>query len=132
MKLIDSSAWIEYYRKDGSKDYKEWVFDAVQNNDAAVNCIIQLEILVFTKTQSEYNDILSDFSAFQMASEIGYDLRRRGITIPVSDLVIAASAVVFNSELIHFDKHYKYIAEYYPLKIIDTFKELNILGRSSL
>ena len=129
MKLIDSSAWIEYYRKEGNKEYKEVISKAIRNNVAAVNGIIQLEILVFTKTQSEYNDIESDFSAihnlelnslvFQKASEIGFELRREGITIPGSDLIIAANAIITNSKLIHLDKHYTYIAEYYPLKIVN-------------
>ena len=133
MKLIDISAWIEYYRKDGNKDYKAFISDAIRNNDAAINGIIQLEILVFTKTQSEYNDILSDFSAFhnleldnsvfQKASEIGFDLRRKGITIPASDLIIAASAIITDSKLIYFDKHYTFIAEYYPLKLISGLSQ---------
>ena len=128
MKLIDTSAWIEYYRKEGNKDYKAWISRAIQNNEVAVNGIIQLEILVFTKTQSEYHDIFCDFSSFhnlevnnsvfQKASEIGFDLRRKGITIPASDLIIAASAIVTDSKLIHFDKYYTYIAEYYPLELI--------------
>ena len=131
MKLIDSSAWIEYYRKEGNKEYKAWISKAIQNNLAAVNGIIQVEILVFTKTQSEYDIILSDFSAlhrlildehvFKRASEIGFDLRRKGLTIPGTDLIIAACAIVTNAELIHFDRHYKYIAEHYPLKMICRF-----------
>ncbi len=128
MKLIDSSAWIEYYRKEGNKEYKNWISRAIQNNTAAVNGVIQVEILVFTKTQPEYDFISSDFSAlhnlrldkhvFKKASEIGFDLRRKGITIPGTDLIIAACALVSNVELIHFDSHYKYIAEHYPLKMI--------------
>lgn len=42
MKLIDSSAWIEYYRKEGNKDYKICISDAIKNNDAAVNGIIRI------------------------------------------------------------------------------------------
>ena len=126
MKLIDSSAWIEYYRKEGNTEYKAWISGAIQNNAAAVNGIIQVEILIFTKTQSEYDFVSSDFSGlhnlilddhvFQKASEIGFDLRRKGVTIPGTDLIIAACAIVSNAELIHFDSHYKYIAEHYPLK----------------
>lgn len=132
MKLIDSSAWIEYYRKEGNKDYKICISNAIKNNDAAVNGIIRLEILVFTKTQSEYNELSSDFNAFhnlelndkifQKASEIGFDFRRRGITIPSADLIIAANAIVTESQLIHFDKHYTYIAEQYPLELISFLK----------
>ena len=132
MKLIDSSAWIEYYRQKGSEEYKSCISDAIQNNEAAVNGIIQLEISVFTKSKSEYNDILSDFSSFhnlelndivfQKASGIGFELRRKGTTIPSSDLIIAASAMVNDSMLIHFDKHFTFIAEYYPLRLISCLQ----------
>ena len=127
MKLIDSSAWIEYYRKDGKKEYKDSISSAIRSNTAAVNGVIQLEILVFTKTESEYNAISSDFDAvhnlelnekvFQKASEMGFNLRRKGITIPSADLIIAANAIVTESQLIHFDKHYTYIAEHYSLNL---------------
>ncbi len=132
MKLIDSSAWIEYYRKAGNKDYKVSIYNAIKDNNAAVNGIIRLEILVFTKTDFEYNEISSDFDAFhnleldekvfQKASEIGFNLRRKGIAIPSADLVIAANAIVAESQLIHFDKHYTYIAEQYPLELISFLK----------
>ena len=132
MKLIDSSAWIEYYCKEGNREYKASISDAIQNNAAAVNDIICLEILVFTKTQSEYDDILSDFSALhhlelddrvsQKASKIGFDLRRKGITIPATDLIIAASAIVADIELIHCDSHFTYIAEHYPIKMVGQLK----------
>ena len=133
MKLIDSSAWIEYYRKTGNKDYKACIYNAIKDNDAAVNGIIRLEILVFTKTDFEYNEISSDFNAFynlelndkvfQKASKIGFDLRRKGITIPSADLIIAANAIVTESQLIHFDKHYTYIVEQYPLQQISFLKK---------
>jgi predicted nucleic acid-binding protein len=132
MKLIDSSAWIEYYRKEGKKEYKDSISSAIRSNAAAVNGVIQLEILVFTKTESEYNSIYSDFHAFhylelnekvfQKASEMGFNLRRKGITIPSTDLIIAANAIVTESQLIHFDKHYTYIAEHYPLKLVNDEK----------
>ena len=133
MKLIDSSAGIEYYRKTGNTDYKTCIYNAIKDNDAAVNGIIRLEILVFTKSDFEYNEISSDFNAFynlelndkvfQKASKIGFDLRRKGITIPSADLIIAANAIVTESQLIHFDKHYTYIAEQYPLELISFLKK---------
>ena len=128
MKLIDSSAWIEYYRREGNREYKDRILKAIQNNVAAVNGIIQVELLVFTKTQSEYDAISSDFSAlhmlridndvFQKASDIGFDLRRKGITVPATDLITAACALASDAELIHFDGHYEHIAKHSPLKTI--------------
>ena len=127
MKLIDSSAWIEYYRKKGNQECKACVSDAIQNNAAAVNGIICLEILVFTKTQSEYDLVEADFSAlhhlelddrvFQEASKIGFNLRRQGVTIPATDLIIAASAIIADAVLVHLDSHFACIAEHYALRI---------------
>ena len=56
---------------------------------------------------------------FKKASEMGFNLRRKGITVPSLDLIIATNAIVTESELIHFDKHYTYIAEHYPLKLVN-------------
>ena len=127
MTLIDSSAWIEYYRREGKEEYKSWISNAIQNNLASINGIIQVEILTFTKTEHEYDAIASDFaglhylhldeSVFQKAAKIGFDLRRRGITVPGTDLIIAACALQSNAELMHFDAHYNYIAKYHPLNI---------------
>jgi hypothetical protein len=45
MKLIDSSAWIEYYRKDGDTHYKEEIIKALKENNAAICGIIKTELL---------------------------------------------------------------------------------------
>ena len=131
MKLIDSSAWIEFYRKEGKNEYKSWISKAIGDNETAVNGIIQAEILSFTKTRSDYNSVFSDFSSlhnlelnapvFSKTSEIGLNLRNKGITIPLADLIIASCALVYDTELIHFDSHYRYLSEHYPLKLTDVF-----------
>ena len=133
MKLVDSSAWIEYYRKNGSYEHKLWVSEAIQSNLAAINGVIQVEILAFTRTRSEYDAISSDFSAlhelgldepvFRRASEVGFGLRRKGITIPGTDLIVAACAMVSDAELIHFDTHYEHIAGHYPLRIVSRLDQ---------
>ena len=32
MKIIDTSAWIEYYRKNGKEEYKTEIKEALKNN----------------------------------------------------------------------------------------------------
>jgi predicted nucleic acid-binding protein len=125
MILIDTSAWIEYYRKDGRKEYKKIILNGIEQNIISVNGIIQTELLIFCKNKIEYNLILNDLSSFHWfetdqkaylkACEIGFSLKKIGITIPISDLIIGACALINNCKLIHFDKHYLQIKQHYPL-----------------
>ena len=116
MTLVDSSAWIEYYRKGGRETYKEWVTRAIEQDEAAVNPIIVTEILAFVHTEREFDTVQSDFSSLhwlpldeseaEIASRLGFRLRRQGVTIPAADLLIFASAVTSRSALIHHDAHF--------------------------
>jgi predicted nucleic acid-binding protein len=128
MILIDTSAWIEYYRKNGNEYYKKKIIPALKENLAAICGIITTELLVHTRTKKEYQLLESDFfgiiwletdkRVYNKASEIGFDLKRRGITIPATDLIIASCALIYNSSLLHYDKHYEKIKEFFPLETI--------------
>ena len=128
MKLIDTSAWIEYFRKIGNKNYKNEILQCLTNNVAAICGLIKTELLVHAKTKKEYNLLESDLSGihwfetdiiiYNKSSEIGFNLRRKGITVPTTDLIIASCALIYNAEIIHFDKHFEQIKVHYPLKTI--------------
>ncbi|VAX37436.1 hypothetical protein MNBD_UNCLBAC01-1076, partial [hydrothermal vent metagenome] len=49
------------------------------------------------------------------ASELGFSLRRKGLKIPNTDLLIAASSLIHQYPLWHRDKHFDLIAQHYPL-----------------
>ena len=70
MILIDSSAWIEFYRKDGLTEIKKAVKNAIKEDKAAINGIIHVEILAFTATEEDYENLTSDFSSFHQYSGI--------------------------------------------------------------
>lgn len=53
---------------------------------------------------------------FDLAAEIGYSLRRRAITIPAPDLIIAASAIRAEAVLYHSDSHYDVLSRHVDLK----------------
>jgi predicted nucleic acid-binding protein len=123
--LVDSSAFIEYYRPAGSPSARARVAAAIESDQAAVNGIIQAEIVTFARDDADYRRLRSDFSAFHwleltarefdLASELGFALRRRGLTVPVTDLVIAASALANGATLLHLDGHFDRIAEHSEL-----------------
>jgi predicted nucleic acid-binding protein len=121
MIVADSSALIEYYRSSGNAAVQEAVATAVGADLLAVNGIIQVEVVGFARDEDQRRLLESDFRAFHwlelsgdvfdLATRIGYDLRRRGRTVPATDLIIAAHALSHDAELLHVDNHFDDIAE---------------------
>jgi predicted nucleic acid-binding protein len=47
---------------------------------------------------------------------LGFDLRRKGLTVPLPDLLIAQAALTGAVELWHLDDHYEAIREHSALR----------------
>lgn len=126
MILVDSSVWISYYRADGSEEIRSIIKDAIYHDLVAVNGIIIVEVLSGISRKNEYEKIRSDFKGFHFlnlsekdfldASLIGANLRKKGITIPPIDLIIATSAVNSDSVLYHLDRHFDLISKHTRLR----------------
>lgn len=71
---------------------------------------------------SSFHWLETDLKVYLKACEIGFLLKKNGITIPLTDLIIGASALINNCKLIHFDKHYIQIKKYY---LLNQFSLLN-------
>ena len=125
MIVVDSSAWIEYYRSGGNPFISNLVEDAIRSDAVGINGIITVEIAGFAK-ENERVLIENDFSGlhiieltaeiFKKAVSICSKLRRNGTTIPATDAIIAASALAAEASVIHLDRHFEQIAEYFPLR----------------
>lgn len=120
MILADSSALIEFYRPGGDPAVQGAVAAAIADDLLATNGIIQVEMVGFAANEKERRLLVADFAAFHwlaleppvfaLAASLGFDLRRRGLTVPSTDLIIAASAIVAHAELLHVDQHFSQIA----------------------
>ena len=120
MILVDTSGFISFYKPKSNPDIQKIVARIIAADLVAINGLIQTELLAFAHSKREYKLLESDLSAFHWlemnkdvfdtASQLGYTLRRNGLTIPSTDLIIASTAIVNNVELYHVDKHYKQIA----------------------
>lgn len=125
MIVADSSALIESYRRGGAPAVRAAVAAAIAADTLAVNGIIHVEVLGFAADEREQRVLREAFGAFHwlelrkqdfdLAASIGFDLRRRGRTVPATDLIIAASAIHAKAELIHVDDHFDEIAKVSPL-----------------
>ena len=70
-------------------------------DEVAVNGLIQVEIVSYAASVAARDRLISDFKAFHwldlkradfaLASDLGFQLRQGGLTIPATDLIIAAS-----------------------------------------
>ena len=126
MILVDSSAFIEFYRPKGLPHVRAAVAEAIDADLVAVNGVIQVEILAFSSPRIPFAELLGDFKVFHwldleevdfdFAAEIGYSLRRKAITIPAPDLIIAASAMRADAVLYHSDTHYDVLSRHVDLK----------------
>jgi hypothetical protein len=124
--LADTSAWIEALRPGASGDWPETLKSLITDRDLGIQPIIRVELLSGAVSESEYrrlNEALSALPRLDMTDEVwktaedlGYGMRRKGLTVPVTDLLIAATAIVHSCILHHRDRHFTLISRHSPLK----------------
>lgn len=61
----------------------------------------------------------ADGDVWDVAYGAGFDLRRKGVTVPTVDLIIAAVAKVNGCALLHHDGHFRLIAKQMGLRAVD-------------
>jgi predicted nucleic acid-binding protein len=113
--LIDTSAWIAFFR--GHEPLASRVDAALADGSAAVCGMIELEVLQNVRPGEE--DVRSlmrstlrlrtDEADYREAGERLAGLRRRGVTLPVTDGLIAQVALRYQVPLLEFDKHFDHI-----------------------
>ena len=130
--LIDTSAWILGLKRNSSNQIKNILTEILDKDQSATTGIIILELLQGTRTKKEYTEILSDLSAlhyfevnkkiWEKASQLGFNLRRKGKTIPSTDLLIASIALHYDLILLHADNHFEQIQEHTHLKTNNLYQ----------
>jgi predicted nucleic acid-binding protein len=114
--LIDTSAWIEFFRRRGDVAIRDRVISLVRTGQAAWCEIIRLELWNGASGQKELNELEQmEFSAtllpitseiWNLVDQMARSTRLAAKTFPVSDLLIAACARHYNVDLIHKDQHF--------------------------
>ncbi len=126
MILIDTSAWLYALRKQFQPAIKERIGSILLESEVAINGIIKLEVLGGAKTEKEYKRIKSRLdnlyfiestkNLWDVSSHLAFSLRRKGITIPFTDIFNAATAISEDAVLVHTDSHFEIIASNTLLK----------------
>ncbi|MDP5088175.1 MAG: PIN domain nuclease [Ilumatobacteraceae bacterium] len=126
MSLIDTSAWIEYLRKTGSRTNVE--VRRTLNIDAQICDVIRMEILAGARDQQHVTQlekllarattIKTEPVDYDNAAAIYRACRKLGVTVRAQiDCLIAAIAIRTNTKIIHHDSDFDAIAQVTKLKV---------------
>ncbi len=119
--LVDTSVWIFALKKDYIPKIKERIDQLLLKDLIITTGMIKLELLGGTKTESEYrrlktrlhalDSIETDESLWESTYTMAFKLRRNGITVPYTDILIATCALEAGATLLHADSHFDLICQ---------------------
>ena len=118
--LVDTSIWIEYFNRPDSKQGGS-LQNLIKNGRVIVAGLVLTELLRGAKLEKEFKLIAESMTALPFletsvriwieAGRIGYSLRREGVTIPTTDLLIASLALENNCLIFTLDPHFNKIPQ---------------------
>ena len=116
--IVDTTIWIEFFRNPEST-VANHLKDLLRQRRVIMVGLVMAEILQGVKAPKEANLVLTSFTKlpysemtkgrWQQAGEVSASLRKKGATIPLSDLVVAACALAEGYEIYTLDLHFKRI-----------------------
>ncbi len=126
--LLDTSIWLEVLPPErGSSSIRDRVDSLLSADRVASTGMVRLELLGGARSQREWDRLRDLLSAlhllpvtedhWQEAAQMGFQLRRQGVTVPFTDLLIGAVTITSGAVLVHRDRHFDFIASYLPLKV---------------
>jgi predicted nucleic acid-binding protein len=118
--LIDTSSWIHLLRPNGDPAIRSRVERALQSGDACWCSVIRLELWNGAggdrekKVLRDFEKLLPELSIDDEVWRAAFELARRartaGVSIPATDLLIAACARHHSADLEHADSDFTYLA----------------------
>ena len=124
MTLVDTSSWIEQLRRDGDSDVRARVEALLESGDAAWCPAVELELWNGARGDREFAAIAKmaetlisldvDADVWETASKMARSCRSRKITIPATDIIVAACAKRHGVRLEHHDRHFDLVEQADP------------------
>ena len=121
--LVDSSAWIEYFR--GNPNFS-FIDDLINTNTICTNDIILTELLpsIIHKKEHKLSELLNYVKKFELIidwQEIRniqlLNLKYGNNNIGISDIIIAQNCMQNGLKIVVNDKHFEIMAKYIPLEM---------------
>lgn len=116
--LADTGVWIEFFRKNSS--ISNGLESLIVQDLIEVCGVVLFELLQGIKSGTEklkVQEILLNLPyieinkvIWQKSAEISLNLKKRGLTVPFSDILIGALAIENNLSVFTLDKHFDLIS----------------------
>lgn len=115
--LADTSVWIEFFKKKSTVGNR---LEALLIEDLVWVCgVVIFELLQGIKSDAEKTKILNTLSnlkyaemyknLWQKSADISFNLKKNGLTVPLSDICISTIAIENNLTIFTLDKHFEQI-----------------------
>ena len=115
MKLVDSSAWVEFLRRKGDSKVKDIVARLLEADQTAYTCPIRFELLSGVRAEEEgdleqafalSNHIPFEADDWREAAKLERELRAKGLAIPRNDLFVVTVAIRTGVTVLCRDAHF--------------------------
>ena len=115
--LVDTSVWIEYFRPDSATGN---LLETLLPENSVVTCgIVLFELMQGVKSDKEKTVVMNALSGLPYremneqlwlrSAELSSSLKKKGLTLPLSDIFIAAIAIEHKLSVFTLDKHFEQI-----------------------
>ena len=114
--LIDTSVWIFALRKKFDPKIKSYVEKWLDEDKIIINPIIKIELLSGTKTKKEFAKLKMRLDAlpeiaigqniWEETQKVAFEMRKKGLSIPLVDTIIFSCAKSMDCTLVHMDRHF--------------------------
>lgn len=118
MIIADTSVWIPFFNRPGSAE-KQALDLLIDADEVALVGVVLAELLQGCRSRKEREEVEEGLLALPylemtretwiMAGEISSPLLRKGVTLPMSDLVVAAIALEHRCRVYSLDAHFEKI-----------------------
>jgi hypothetical protein len=115
--IADTCIWIEYFR--GKGPVSDALLGLIQGGEIRITGPVVYELLQGAKTKNDAELIKEITHALPplavthetwlLAGDLFFDLRRKGVTLPPSDVLLSAMAIENNCSLFTIDHHFNHI-----------------------
>jgi predicted nucleic acid-binding protein len=128
--FVDTSVWIPYFREGGSES-GDFIDGLIDDGRVHINGIVLAELLTGARSPAELERLASalaglnfvpgDRASSGSAGRNGILLKKKGVSVPLSNLIIATDCIDHGLVLIESDRHFAVIAAHLPLeRLIQT------------
>ena len=124
--FVDTSVWIPYFRESGS-EHGDLIDELIDEGRVHINGIVLAELLTGARGPAELDRLAlalaglkfvpSDRTTSEAVGRNGFALKKKGVSVPLTDIVIATDCMSNGLVLIEEDRHYAAIAAILPLKL---------------